>query len=75
VITAHSRRLQLLISTGENNRLHIAKGLPAGKVFARELQAFRVGISASGRTAYGATAGEHDDLVLAVALVVWQALL
>jgi hypothetical protein len=47
--------------------------LPAGEAFARELQAFRVGMTEKGRTAYGTVSGKHDDLVLAVALTVWCA--
>ena len=36
-----------------------------------ELQAFRVTLTARGRDTYAARSGEHDDLVLAVALAVW----
>jgi hypothetical protein len=68
-----SLRLRLLlVSALESDRLKIARGLPAGEAFARELRAFQVGITARGGTAYGAVAGEHDDLVLAVALAVWR---
>ena len=65
--------LRPLISALENDRLKIARGLPAGEAVARELRAFRVGITRRGGTAYGAAAGAHDDLVLAVALAVWWA--
>ena len=56
-------------------RLKIAEALPLAGVFAKELLNFRVKIDA--RTAhdtYGSwREGEHDDLVLAVALACWQA--
>ena len=38
-----------------------------------ELEAFRRKVTGAGRAAYGATAGAHDDLVIAVALAVWWA--
>jgi hypothetical protein len=65
--------LRPLVSALENDRLKIAQGLPAGEALARELQAFRVGITRRGRAAYATAVGEHDDLVLAVALAVWRA--
>jgi hypothetical protein len=35
--------------------------------------AFTMKLSASGHGSYNARSGEHDDLLLAVALLVWQA--
>jgi hypothetical protein len=63
--------LQLLF---ENRRLRIAKGLPDTAVFIRELLNFRVAITPAATETFGAWRdGEHDDLVLAVALVSWLA--
>ena len=36
-----------------------------------ELQAFKGRLTAKGRDTYAARSGEHDDLVMAVALAVW----
>ena len=38
-----------------------------------ELQASLVRLTAKGRATYAARSGEHDDLVMAVALAVWFA--
>ena len=42
-----------------------------GVAGAGELQEFRVRLTAKGRDTYAARSGEHDDLVIAVALAVW----
>ena len=60
-----------LVTAFENGRLKIAKGLPLAEAFIGELQAFQVRLTAKGRDTYAARSGEHDDLVLAVALAVW----
>ncbi len=59
-----------LAAAVETGRLKVAKGLPYGDALVRELRAFKRTI-ASPRHASFAGAGEHDDLVIAVALVVW----
>ncbi len=61
-----------LVVAFESERLKIAKGLPLAEAFIRELQAFQVRLTAKGRDTYAARSGEHDDLVLAVALAVWR---
>lgn len=59
----------------EARRLRIAEALPLAKVLRAELENFQVKISLSGHDSYGAGAdwreGNHDDLVLAVALAIW----
>jgi hypothetical protein len=61
--------LQLLLQRRE---LQIAKGMKFGPVLAREMAEMRVKITPSGNEQYGAWRdGEHDDLVLAVALACW----
>jgi len=61
--------LQLLL---QRRGLQIAKGLKFGPVLAREMAEMRVKITPSGNEQYGAwREGEHDDLVLAVALACW----
>lgn len=58
----------------QNQRLRIAAALPEAETLLRELEGFRVRISAAGRDTYGAWRdGTHDDLVLAVALACWYA--
>jgi hypothetical protein len=56
----------------ESGSLMIARGMPAGDAFLREMKAFGVMIGASGRARFEARGQEHDDLVLAVALALWQ---
>jgi hypothetical protein len=56
----------------ESGSLMIARGMPAGDAFLREMKAFGVMIGATGRARFEARGHEHDDLVLAVALALWQ---
>ena len=63
--------LQVLLQRRE---LKIAAGLAFGKTLVREMMEMRVKITAAGNEQYGAwREGEHDDLVLAVALGCWGA--
>jgi hypothetical protein len=58
----------------QRRELQIAKGMKFGPVLAREMAEMRVKITPSGNEQYGAwREGEHDDLVLAVALACWGA--
>ncbi len=53
----------------EGGRVKVARGLPAGTVVLREPQAFRRRYTRRGHDSF-ADAGEHDDLVVAVAVAV-----
>ena len=56
----------------ERGQLKIAEGLREGEQLMREMAGMRVRVRASGREEYGARrAGEHDDLVVALALACW----
>ena len=56
----------------QGRRLQIARSLPEAATLVRELQQFRVKITASANEIFGAwRQGQHDDLVLAVALSCW----
>lgn len=58
----------------QNHVLRIAKGLPHAELLTREMQNFRVKISAGGHDSYEAwRENEHDDLVLALAIATWTA--
>jgi hypothetical protein len=58
----------------QSKRLAFAKGLPDRDVLVKELNAFRVKITAALNEVMGAwREGEHDDLVLALALACWAA--
>jgi hypothetical protein len=58
----------------QSRKLHIASALPEAETLAEELQNFRYEITRSGNDTYAAwREGDHDDLVLAVALAVWMA--
>ena len=61
-----------LVTAFENERLKVAKDLPLAEAFIGELRAFQVRLTAKGCDTYAARSGEHDDLVLAVALAVWH---
>jgi hypothetical protein len=61
--------LQVLLQT---RRLKISRHLALGEVLKKELQNFRVQITASAHEVFGAARqGEHDDLVMALALAAW----
>lgn len=57
----------------EGQTLKIAGGLKHAGTLEREANAFTMKLSASGHDTYNAREGEHDDLLLAVALPVWYA--
>jgi hypothetical protein len=61
--------LQVLLQT---RRLRIAQALPDAAVLADELKTFQVKITEAANETFGAwSEGQHDDLVLAVALAAW----
>jgi hypothetical protein len=61
-------------ATPENKRLDFAQGLPDIQTLVSEMMAFQVKITTSANDTYGSwREGSHDDLVLAVALAVWEA--
>jgi hypothetical protein len=53
--------------------LKIASELPHAATLARELQTMRRHVTAAGNDQYGAAEGEHDDLVMGLAIAVWFA--
>jgi hypothetical protein len=61
---------QVALQTG---RLKIASELPEVSILTTELQNFQVQISQSGFDSYNARSGQHDDLVLALAMALWLA--
>ena len=63
-------RVQALLHDG---RLKIHKGLPDAPALVGELQEFRAEVTDNGYWKFGARAGKHDDLVLAVAIALWRA--
>jgi hypothetical protein len=61
--------LQVLMEQGG---LQIAEGMKEGATLVKEMAEMRVKVSASAHEQFGAwRRGEHDDLVLAVALACW----
>jgi hypothetical protein len=63
-----------LILLFQQRRIRIAASLHHAETLLRELEAMRMRITASGNDQYGAYGeGEHDDLVLALALALWLA--
>jgi len=55
----------------QDGRLRIASGLEHAATLTKELADYRVKISQTGHDSYDARSGQHDDLVLAVAMAVW----
>jgi hypothetical protein len=63
---------QVLLQDG---RLHVARGLAEAQTLTEELKNFRMKITASANAQYEAwREGDHDDLVLAVAMPCWALL-
>ncbi len=62
--------LRPLVAAMDAGRLKVAKDLPEAEALQVELQAFQRRISARGHDAFQGV-GEHDDLVIAVALACW----
>lgn len=62
--------IQALLHAGT---LKIQKELADAETLVRELQDFRVAFSDAGRMTFNAREGKHDDLVLALAIAVWDA--
>jgi len=61
--------LQVLVQQGG---LQIAEGMKEGAALVKEMAEMRVKVTGSGHEQFGAwREGEHDDLVLAVALACW----
>jgi hypothetical protein len=56
----------------QQDRLRLATELPDTRMLVGELQSFEVKISASGHDSYDARSGQHDDMVLSVALAAWS---
>jgi hypothetical protein len=58
----------------QSRRLCIARGLHEAAILVRELQNFQIKITAAAHETFGVwREGQHDDLVLAVALACWWA--
>jgi hypothetical protein len=63
--------LQMLMG---NKQLRVAQSLQEGRTLVNELQNFRYKMTLAGNDTYSAwREGEHDDLVLAVAVACWYA--
>ncbi len=62
-------KLQALLHSGG---LRIAASFPDAAVLARELRDFRVRFTGSGNATFNTREGAHDDLVLALALAVFD---
>jgi len=60
-----------LVVRFEQNTLLIPRFMRHTGTLEREARAFQMKLSASGHDTYNARSGEHDDLLLAVAMPVW----
>jgi hypothetical protein len=57
----------------QRGKLKVAESLPEAQVLTAELRNFEVNITLNANAVYSHRDGEHDDLVLAVALALWGA--
>ena len=72
--TIHVPKLQLLSQLEaalHTKELRVARDLPAGEEFKRELLNFRVQRTDSGHITLGARSGAHDDILLSVAMALY----
>jgi hypothetical protein len=53
-------------------KLLIAADLALAEAFAQELREFRMTMTEAGNSTFNASSGQHDDLVLAVAIAIWH---
>jgi len=60
--------MQVALGSG---RLRVAASLALAAVLVRELQDYRLKVTAAANVTFSAREGAHDDLLLAVALAVW----
>jgi hypothetical protein len=60
--------LQVLL---QSRRLEFVPGIPKAAILIEELQHYRVKITEKANETFNAREGQHDDLVLALALAVW----
>ncbi len=64
-----------LVSAGQimlaEGRIRISAGLPHAATLVRELEGYRVTISAAGHDSYSARENEHDDLTYALCQMAW----
>lgn len=72
--TIHTPKREL-VAAGQvalaEGRIRIAAGLPLAPILIRELESYRVTISASGHDSYSARENEHDDLTYSLCQLVW----
>ena len=64
--------LRPLVTSLEGDRLRIASRIPDAAALQRELRAFQRTLGGGGHVKFEGK-GEHDDLVIAVALALWWA--
>jgi hypothetical protein len=57
---------------GARDRLHIAPELPLRDVLSEEIASFQPRKTATGGLTFEAGSGQHDDLVLALSLGIWN---
>lgn len=57
----------------QERRLRFARALPETPTLIKELQNYRVKVTPAANETFSAREGEHDDLVLALALALWDA--
>lgn len=57
----------------QNRRLRVARRLAGVDLLVRELGDYQVRITPAAHETYAAAAGQHDDLVMALALALWRA--
>ena len=60
-------------ATLQTERLKVARGLPLAETLKGEMLNFQVKVSAAANESFNAREGQHDDILLAVAIALWTA--
>ena len=67
-------RTEIFLLPPTLDSLRIAKGIKESEALVSELANFQTKINDNGHDVYGARIGQHDDIVLSVAMGAWLAL-
>jgi hypothetical protein len=64
--------ISTLLVVLQQRRLQVCQAIPEVRTLIRELQNYRLKITAAMNETFNAREGEHDDLILALALAAWE---
>lgn len=62
-----------LLTVTESNRIKVSRSLPLAGVLKQQLEKFKIKINRRGHEQFEAAEGDHDDLVMSLAIAIWYA--